>query len=360
MRISIITVCLNSEKTIEQTIKSVLSQNYDDVEYLIIDGVSTDGTMEIVEKYREQLSVVVSEPDKGLYDAMNKGIALATGDVIGIINSDDWYEPGVFEIVRKEFMDEHVEVLHAQQNLIRDGIKKRVKEADNIEVLRYRMALNHPTVFVRKKIYEKYGVFDTKYMLCADYELLLRFYVNSVNFKYVERIFANFRMTGLSNTYDKQKVIDVYNIAMHYLLCVPYNEEDYYKKKIEEEYLAQMWGYVLIQQSHETLAQIIEKTGIETDTPIILFGAGSWGVKMCVWLQNNGIMPLCFVDNDPIMWNEKILGIQVMAPECVNNIEGTLLIMVKYHSKEIMEQIKQMRTAFTRVIRWEELLGNNV
>lgn len=103
MKISIITVCLNSEQTIEQTIKSVIDQNDPDYEYIIIDGDSTDSTLDIIRKYQAYIAILISEPDKGIYDAMNKGIALASGDVIGIINSDDWYEPEILKTVRSCF-----------------------------------------------------------------------------------------------------------------------------------------------------------------------------------------------------------------------------------------------------------------
>ena len=99
MKISIITVCLNSKRTIEQTIQSVIGQAHDNCEYIVIDGGSTDGTLEILKKYDGSISTIISEPDEGIYDAMNKGIALATGDIIGILNSDDWYEPGIFKLV---------------------------------------------------------------------------------------------------------------------------------------------------------------------------------------------------------------------------------------------------------------------
>ena len=102
--VSIITVCFNSERTIEQTIKSVLNQTYKEIEYIIVDGQSTDGTLDIINKYSSQIAKIVSEPDEGLYHAMNKGISMATGDIVGIINSDDWYEPYTVEEVVKCFV----------------------------------------------------------------------------------------------------------------------------------------------------------------------------------------------------------------------------------------------------------------
>lgn len=360
MRISIITVCLNSEKTIEQTMNSVLSQKYDDLEYLIIDGASTDGTMEIVEKYREQLSAVISEPDEGLYDAMNKGIALATGDIIGIINSDDWYEPEILWTVEKEFAGDSIDVLHAQMKLVEGEYKNEIRKVKDIEELRYRMILNHPTVFVRKRAYIKYGFFDTRYRICADYELLLRFYAKGAGFKYIERVFANYRVDGLSSHYDMQNVRDAYAVAMEYLPYAPHDQRAYYVKKIKDESKALTFGYLLNQKSDEVLWQLIVQAGIQIDNPIVLFGTGAWGIKMCRWLQKCGITPSCFVDNDPAMWTEEILGIHVISPENIKDVGGTVLIVVRDHSREIFEQLEKMRLAHARIVRWEDLLGNNI
>ncbi len=112
MKISVITVCFNSEKTIARTIESVINQHYSDLEYIIIDGGSKDKTVEIINKYRNELSYFISEPDQGISDAFNKGIRVATGDIIGIINSDDWYENGIFKLVNEMFLqNKEIDVL---------------------------------------------------------------------------------------------------------------------------------------------------------------------------------------------------------------------------------------------------------
>jgi len=118
MKISIITVCLNSEKTIEQTIQSVIEQKDEDLEYIIVDGRSVDKTLHIINKYKNNISLIISESDNGIYDAMNKGISLATGDVIGIINSDDWYEQGTFEGIRNCFLRSDADVVYGKMNLV--------------------------------------------------------------------------------------------------------------------------------------------------------------------------------------------------------------------------------------------------
>ncbi len=116
--VSIITVCLNSEKTIEQTIQSVINQTYPNIEYIIIDGKSTDRTLEIIDKYKGKISILVSESDEGIYDAMNKGLKLATGELIGIINSDDWYESDAVETIVNSFLaDRNVQVIYGNMDV---------------------------------------------------------------------------------------------------------------------------------------------------------------------------------------------------------------------------------------------------
>lgn len=195
---SIITVCRNSEKTIEQTIKSVLGQTFKNLEYIIIDGASDDNTLSIINKYRDQIDVVISEADDGIYDAMNKGIALSKGEVIGIINSDDWYEANSLELVAEAYeKSDKRKVFH--------GLCKYYENGREGKILAYhhdvipKMMIAHPTVFVPSFLYEKFGVFNVEYKVSADYELILRFFTKGVQFYRIERVLANFRSGGISD-----------------------------------------------------------------------------------------------------------------------------------------------------------------
>lgn len=203
MKVSIITVCLNSEKYIEQTIKSILNQTYEDIEYIIVDGKSIDNTLSIIEKYKPLFGArlkVISEKDNGLYNAMNKGIRNSTGDLIGILNSDDWYEKDAIEQAVRKFEESNESIIYG--GLL--NIDEKSNKICRIRIPNYRELdlynVNHPTVFVPKKIYDKYGVFLEKYKISADYELMLRFYKNKINFKYIPKIITNFRDGGISNT----------------------------------------------------------------------------------------------------------------------------------------------------------------
>lgn len=193
--VSVITIVFNGVRYIEETIESVINQDYDNVEYIIIDGGSTDGTLDILKKYDSLIDYWVSEPDSGISDAFNKGISLSRGLWVGIINADDWYESGVFSSLVKY---DSYDVVYGDMQCWRSGVKS-LKYISNHLDLGKTMTLNHPSVFVKRLIYAKYGCFDAEYKVAMDYELLLRLWVNDVSFFCVDHIYSNFRAGGVSD-----------------------------------------------------------------------------------------------------------------------------------------------------------------
>jgi glycosyltransferase involved in cell wall biosynthesis len=198
-KVTIITTSFNSERTIARTIESILRQSYANIECIIIDGGSSDSTMQIISSYSAQFSGrlrYISERDHGMYDAMNKGILLSTGVLIGILNSDDWYEPDAVAVMVEQYLKSPAAVLY--------GILRYVERER--ETMLYRMhhdslhegMITHPTCFVPKSIYDRYGTFSLRYRLSSDYELMLRFLKNGVSFIPLDRIVANFSFGGRS------------------------------------------------------------------------------------------------------------------------------------------------------------------
>lgn len=203
--VSIITVCFNSEKTIEDTIKSVISQNYDNIEYLIIDGLSTDNTLDIVRKYNEKSDIkfnIISEKDDGLYDAMNKGIKLCNGEIIAIINSDDFYtDENVISDVVKQFKTDNAEIVYGNLNFVDEQDKYKIVRKWIAKSGKFNQGWNppHPTTFVKKSVYDKFGVFETKFKIAADYDILYRFIEKyKVKTSYINRYLVDMRMGGES------------------------------------------------------------------------------------------------------------------------------------------------------------------
>ena len=205
-KVSILTVCYNSAATIEDTIKSVLSQQYENIEYIIVDGLSTDNTLEIVNKYKDQITTIISEPDKGLYDAINKGIGIATGDIVANLNSDDFYidETVIGDVVAK-MEEEKSDTLYADLYYV-DPLDTN-KVVRNWVSGKYQKGLffkgwmpPHPTFFVRKCVYDKYGTFNLELKSAADYEIMLRFiHKHECSISYLPRVVVRMRTGGVSN-----------------------------------------------------------------------------------------------------------------------------------------------------------------
>lgn len=203
MKISVITISYNSEKTIEQTIKSVLSQKDIDFEYIIVDGKSIDRTMDIIDTYKDTLDRVISEKDGGIYDAMNKGIQKATGDVIAILNSDDVYaHKYVLCDVLKKFKTEQVDMVYGDIAYYATDSDKIVREWKSGEYsmkkLRRGWISPHPACFVKRDVYDKYGLFDTKFDIAGDYEFLLRLFLSDISYVYMRQTLVHMRSGGHS------------------------------------------------------------------------------------------------------------------------------------------------------------------
>ncbi len=210
MKISIITVVYNGAKYIEQAMQSVLKQRLPDgceLEYIVIDGGSTDGTVEIIEKYRSKLGYFVSRPDTGIYNAMNKGIKHASGDVIGILNADDFYaDEYVLQDVIKEFaQNTKLEAVYANLEYVHaDDIEKVVRYWKSRPYKKglFKMGWHpaHPTLFVRRQVYERCGIFDENFKIAADYEFMLRIFEKcSVKSEFLDRVLVKMRVGGESN-----------------------------------------------------------------------------------------------------------------------------------------------------------------
>lgn len=200
--VSIITVCYNSEKTIEDTVQSVLNQSYSNIEYIIVDGASRDATLDIVRKYETAFAgrmKLISEPDHGIYDAMNKGIHCAQGELVGIINSDDYYEKDAVEKMVSHMSRDKLQILYGATRALRDGLEDSISIYSH-HFLQHR-TISHPSCFVTKKVYDIYGGYNTKYSYVADYDFMLRMKKEpAVEFLPVYEVIANYRVGGASSS----------------------------------------------------------------------------------------------------------------------------------------------------------------
>lgn len=203
-KLSVITVCLNSDKTLERTIQSVITQQYANIEFLVIDGGSTDGTLAIIDKYRDRINVVISEPDNGMYDAINKGIKAATGDIIGVLNADDVYaDEEVATVIVEAFANQNPDVLfgnltYVQPNgkVLRKWVSKRYRHG----LFNWGWMPPHPTFYCKKALFDQLGYYDTNFGTAGDYELMVRFmHRYKANSYYLNKIIVNMSVGGVSN-----------------------------------------------------------------------------------------------------------------------------------------------------------------
>ena len=208
MKISIITATYNSEKTLRDTLDSILAQTYPDIESIIVDGASKDGTMDIVREYEPRFEGRmrwISEPDKGIYDAMNKGIKMASGDVIGVLNSDDFYhDERVVEDIANAFIQKNVECVYGNLVFIDENDMNntlRIWKGSQHECGSFLSGWHpaHPTFYVKSIWFERFGAFKLQYAVSADFELMLRFIEKGqIRNAYLDRYFVKMRMGGES------------------------------------------------------------------------------------------------------------------------------------------------------------------
>ena len=226
--VSIVTVCKNSERFLEDTIKSVINQSYDNIEYIVIDGESKDKTLDIIKRYESNIAYWVSEPDEGIYDAMNKGVSIAAGEWVGIINSDDWYHPNAVEwLILYSRNNPDIDVFYGdllypkpesgylrKENWLKDG--KEIRRSGTHENMLDYWRLTHPSCFVRKSNYLKYH-FNQSFKLSADYDFLLSLYSANKKFFHIPKPMVYFRPIGKSSKFSYRSVFE------HFLIRKKYN-----------------------------------------------------------------------------------------------------------------------------------------
>jgi glycosyltransferase involved in cell wall biosynthesis len=213
-KISIITVVYNGEKYLEETIKSVINQTYQNIEYIIIDGGSTDGTIDIIKKYEDKIDYWISEKDEGISDAFNKGLNKATGDIIGLINADDYYNDNTVDLIIKNYNKDIdiyygsiIKIDNSNNKIYLKSSKDALKSIDKCN-MRF---IYHPTFFITSKLYEKYKYFNNNYNLAMDYEFLSRIDFKKIKSCYIESYLTIMRIDGVSDIFNYKAKLEVIN-----------------------------------------------------------------------------------------------------------------------------------------------------
>lgn len=225
IKFSIVTITFNSERTLQETLESILAQNYRPIQYIIQDGESTDATLSIVENYKDRFAkeeielIVVSEKDKGISDAFNKGLSKADGDIIGIINSDDKLCESALEIISENYK-KNIDIYYGDCVIFNDRNNSQYvaipKFSKKPKLLNEKMPLFHPSCFISRETYERYGVYDVNIKLCMDRELLLRIYRGGGEFLYIHRSLSYYREDGINQMNYKKRASENMEISIKY------------------------------------------------------------------------------------------------------------------------------------------------
>lgn len=335
MKFSVITVCYNTEDTIERTINSVIGQQSVDLEYIIIDGKSQDGTVNIIKKYEKDIFYWSSEKDNGIYDAMNKGLSKATGDIVSFLNGDDWYEDDILSYIDACFEKQNIDVLVGKVNRW-IGDKKIIDRSVEVPIdnLKYTMTVNHQTVFMKKEFLNQIGNFSMNYKLAADYELMIRAYYRKGRFAQVDKYFVNFSNDGIS----KLQFYRYKKEAMEIALTYAGGNQDVVDE-INDRCNSSGWYYQTVlnwiaKYEWKWAKQKIEVQGKK----VYIWGAGYGGMECCAFMQTIHVEVAGFIDS--FKKEKKLQGIPIYRPQEINE-DAIVYISVKNEKtyREIEKQI---------------------
>lgn len=351
MKISVITVCMNRVSTIEKAIQSVINQEYKELEYIVIDGGSIDGTVDIIKKYEKYFTYWISEADEGIYDAMNKGIAKSTGDIIAFLNSDDWYEDNTLARVNSYFEKYDPMILTGKVNMLQKGKWTKyigVLESDK-ENIRMEMIYRQPATFVRREVFDQLGGFNTRYKISADFEWMLRVHDSGMEIMHVEDVLTNFSSAGISNTNIDLTIRESREIALEGL-----NKCERYGRREKEEWRTKINKYYDEKKARMDIRKIIRSQQISdyselkslvssyfTERSYVVWGIGIIGEDIYNLLTQFGMEIDFFVDKKA---NESALlfhNREVLTPQRLAYGKKVIIAVLECED-EIVDQLEEM------------------
>lgn len=349
MKITVITVCLNSRNTIEKTIKSVIMQTRQgwDLEYIVVDGGSTDGTMLIIQEYELYINQYVSEPDSGIFDAMNKGIGMASGDIIAFLNSDDWYEENALNSVMAFFADSDCDCVCCDNYVIGKNGRREYFDASkfSIEDLYIQMIYYHSSIFSKKKLFKKDENFDIRYKFAADYDWFLRSVKKGAKLCYIHQPVFTFCYGGISSVNEIECAREARKIA---LSCLPADKEIYIDRI--DRRLCEIVLKVLDQETfYSKLTEILGEKRTN-----ILWGAGERAIQWVPWFQKANIKLEAIVDSNSSLWGHFIGTVPICSPEVLEQTSCNLIITPENYVDEIKNAVSG-RNSNIYIFEWNVL-----
>lgn len=355
--ISIITACFNAEKTIEQTIQSVLSQSYNNIEYIIVDGASTDGTMEIVEKYKDRINIIISEPDEGIYNAFNKGLKASNGTYVMYINSDDKLlsEDSIKFLVDGIFNFNYPVMIYGDiylKNQI-SGFVKRINGSVTIEDLKKGKFPPHPATLIKKEVMLKFHGFNEKFKIAADTELIIKImlaYPDSI--VYIPKVITEFSTGGISTNSKNRELMNTEN---NEILCSYFQIKKQLVKNNDASFIKWIENLIF---NNDIILDNVKKYNFNN---IAIFGSGELSVLLSTQLNKYGVNVIAFLDNDLSQQGIRMNGIEITSPNWLldncEKIDGIISSVQGPHDEKIKEQIDSLNLSNNiKYISWKDIL----
>ncbi len=346
-KISLITVCYNDSDCIEETICSVLDQDYPEVEYIIVDGGSKDSTLDIIKKYNDRISQWISEPDEGIYDAMNKGLRLASGDLVGFINSGDTYAKGAIKSIAEEYDKYYPDILYGNTTVRYEDHEEYVCYNDlDYEKYFFGNLIIHQSIFVRTDISQNLP-FDTKYKILADYDFFLKQYCANATFRYIDKNIAYFKAGGISMVNKFQVAIEKRDIL---LKAISKNKKlrKYYRRTEDLFYCDMYEIHMLYVPHYAEYAYRMIREELSKFEKIIVFGTGEVAIKMSKACELDAEY---YVDNDKMKQGKTLLNKTIYpAEELLKEEDALILVLSTRYVYEITKQLSNMRLSESVII----------
>lgn len=358
-KISIITACYNSEQHIEHAIRSVANQTYPNIEYIIVDGGSQDRTLELVNKYKEHVSIVISEPDHGIYDAFNKGVAASTGNIIYFLGSDDYVnDSNVMKDVAEVFADQEALLVYGNVVLLEseEYPPRRVGRVYTVDDFKQGLMPHHAGVFARRELFDEVGRFNTSYKIAGDFEFVLRCFIyKPAAMRYIPRNINVFREGGVStNLKTKRRCLAETFAIVHKHFGIDLSPRiteliisEYYKK----------WISVSVLRDIGITSHLKEK-GVRT---VAIFGTLHLSTLLIRDLNNQDVLVTILIDNDPERQGQQVAGIHIESPEWLIRHPqeyDAIVIAIESDSDQIVKrQLEQLLESKVKlIVTWKELI----
>lgn len=356
--ISIITACYNAEKTIEQTIQSVVNQTYDNLEYIIVDGASTDRTMEIVNKYKDYIDIIISEPDNGIYDAFNKGIKAATGDYINFMNADDYFSNNnvIKEVTAS--IDKDIKMIYGKVRAIDESSGEWHYRGHQLQLndLKLGDMFPHQGAFVSRDLFLEYNFFDTKYKMLADVDFSIKcFKKHEQSTKFLNTIIADFRLGGMSSNHKYLNVFHEENKAIHleHFNFVPQYTVNYFNNLnlITSDQYYKQWLKLKILNSPQYCKRFNfygERIGI--------FGTKQLSVMMYHELCSFNNQLTCFIDNNIDLQGELLNALPIVPMTDLHNLDTIIICVERFNAANELRDMIVKKFPNLKCLTWFDLI----